>query len=435
MVRVQRGGHDGQEPVPHMISESQFSATLHSIYDAGLDFQRWPLVMEGLADILGASMTCLVKHDLSTSAGDMITVRTDPDTPRVYAEHYAKVNVLAQRAGARPAATCMTDRSVLTRDELFRSEFYTDFLRPRDVHSILSVFLMREGATRIAFGRPHRAGDWQQPQIDCLNRFAPHLHRAAEMNIRLGGVQLAHDLEAAVLDCVPQGVLIVDRKGLPLFANSRADRILAEADGLNLDGKGLSAAAADEHALLCHLVTAAGDEGDARNFPANVRISRPSMRTPLSLMIVPLRREGGWFLSNMSGAIILMSGDADDGAPIDHGDVAPSPLAGRMAGPKIFQFGAFRLDADNGVLFRGTEPVRLGKRAIALLGVLLEQAPALVSKSSLLDAAWGSRAVEESNLTVQIAALRKALGDEGEANWIETWPHRGYRFAGPFSRG
>jgi DNA-binding winged helix-turn-helix (wHTH) protein len=46
--------------------------------------------------------------------------------------------------------------------------------------------------------------------------------------------------------------------------------------------------------------------------------------------------------------------------------------------------------------------------------------------------AWPNQAVEESNLTVQIAALRRVLGQApGGDRWIETMPRRGYRFIGP----
>jgi len=55
-----------------------------------------------------------------------------------------------------------------------------------------------------------------------------------------------------------------------------------------------------------------------------------------------------------------------------------------------------------------------------------------LSKDELINAAWPGLAVEESNLTVQIAALRRVLGEEpGGDGWIETLPRRGYRFIGP----
>jgi len=97
-----------------------------------------------------------------------------------------------------------------------------------------------------------------------------------------------------------------------------------------------------------------------------------------------------------------------------------------------FQLGPFRLDAPNGVLLRGSEPVALGRRAVALLWALIEKPGALVSKDVLIEAAWPSQAVENSNLPVQIAALRRALGKApGGDRWIETMPRRGYRFVGP----
>ena len=69
---------------------------------------------------------------------------------------------------------------------------------------------------------------------------------------------------------------------------------------------------------------------------------------------------------------------------------------------------------------------------MALLCALVERPGAPVSKDALIEAAWPGLAVEDSNLTVQIATLRKVLGEEpGGDRWIETLPRRGYRFIGP----
>jgi TolB-like protein/Flp pilus assembly protein TadD len=95
------------------------------------------------------------------------------------------------------------------------------------------------------------------------------------------------------------------------------------------------------------------------------------------------------------------------------------------------RLGPFRLDAEADILFRGTEPVALGQRAVALLRVLVARAQEPVSKDALIEAAWPGLAVEESNLSVQIAALRRVLGEAGGEGWIETLPRRGYRYVGP----
>src|SRR5580698_9616744 len=98
----------------------------------------------------------------------------------------------------------------------------------------------------------------------------------------------------------------------------------------------------------------------------------------------------------------------------------------------IYVLGPFRLDTRDNLLFRGNEPLALGRRAIALLRALVERPGALVSKDALIEAAWPGQAVEESNLTVQIATLRKILGEvPGGDRWIETMPRRGYRFTAP----
>jgi TolB-like protein len=97
----------------------------------------------------------------------------------------------------------------------------------------------------------------------------------------------------------------------------------------------------------------------------------------------------------------------------------------------IYAFGLFRLDAGAKMLFRETEPTALGQRAVALLCALIAHAGMPVSKDALIEAAWPGLAVEDSNLTVQIAALRRVFEEAGGAGWIETLPRRGYRYVGP----
>src|SRR6185503_8443309 len=98
----------------------------------------------------------------------------------------------------------------------------------------------------------------------------------------------------------------------------------------------------------------------------------------------------------------------------------------------IYEFGPFRLDTDAEILFRGAEPIVLGRRAVALLRLLLERAGAPVSMAALIEAASPGLAIEDSNLTVQIAALRRVFDETGGgADWIETMSRRGYRYIGP----
>lgn len=96
---------------------------------------------------------------------------------------------------------------------------------------------------------------------------------------------------------------------------------------------------------------------------------------------------------------------------------------------ETFSFGPYELDGKRGVLRRKGLPVAIGHKASILLQALLQADGEAVSKSDLLDAAWPDLNVEESNLTVQIAALRKLLGTpQAGSDWIITVPRFGYRF-------
>jgi TolB-like protein len=99
---------------------------------------------------------------------------------------------------------------------------------------------------------------------------------------------------------------------------------------------------------------------------------------------------------------------------------------------KRFAFGPFVLDAGNSVLLERGLPVAIGSKPLALLRALVEANGQLVPKAALMEAAWPDTHVEESNLTVQIAALRRRLRVSPDAEeWIATFPRVGYRFAGP----
>jgi predicted ATPase/DNA-binding winged helix-turn-helix (wHTH) protein len=98
----------------------------------------------------------------------------------------------------------------------------------------------------------------------------------------------------------------------------------------------------------------------------------------------------------------------------------------------IYDIGPFRLDAEAGLLTKAGVPVPLGSRAVAVLATLVKRQGEYVQKAAILDAAWPGIVVEESNLAVQISAIRRALAQApGGGKWIETLARRGYRFVGP----
>src|SRR5271154_5136450 len=108
-------------------------------------------------------------------------------------------------------------------------------------------------------------------------------------------------------------------------------------------------------------------------------------------------------------------------------------MSGASLGPTSglieFRFGTFQLFPARELLLEGGRPVRIGSRALRILTLLVERSGELIGREELISLVWPDTFVENGNLKVHIAALRRILGD-GRANgrFIINAPGRAYRF-------
>lgn len=106
-----------------------------------------------------------------------------------------------------------------------------------------------------------------------------------------------------------------------------------------------------------------------------------------------------------------------------HNDLNPAP---------VLRFGPYAFHVRQRLILQGDRPLRMGGRALDILQVLVERAGQVVSKEQLIARVWPTSVVEEINLRVHIAALRRALGDGGNGQrYIANVPQRGYSFIAP----
>jgi predicted ATPase/DNA-binding winged helix-turn-helix (wHTH) protein len=104
----------------------------------------------------------------------------------------------------------------------------------------------------------------------------------------------------------------------------------------------------------------------------------------------------------------------------------------RASTTRQVSFGPFRLLPYQRLLMERDEPVHLGSRALDILTVLVERPGELVTRAELMRRAWPDTVVVPANLTVHVAALRRALRDGQEGRrYLLTVPGRGYRFVAP----
>jgi Tol biopolymer transport system component/DNA-binding winged helix-turn-helix (wHTH) protein len=94
-----------------------------------------------------------------------------------------------------------------------------------------------------------------------------------------------------------------------------------------------------------------------------------------------------------------------------------------------YRFGDFEFNTAEGVLRQKGEILPLAPKALQALALLVRNCGSVVSRKDMVESLWPDAFVEESNLTVTISMLRRALGDsETGTKFIETVPKRGYRF-------
>jgi TolB-like protein/DNA-binding winged helix-turn-helix (wHTH) protein/Flp pilus assembly protein TadD len=102
---------------------------------------------------------------------------------------------------------------------------------------------------------------------------------------------------------------------------------------------------------------------------------------------------------------------------------------------RIYEFDEFRLDTETRRLTRHGETLPLNSKTFDLLVFLVENNNRVVTKNEVLETVWEGQFVEEANLSVQISALRKALGEKKEApRLLVTVPGKGYKFVAGIRR-
>jgi TolB-like protein/DNA-binding winged helix-turn-helix (wHTH) protein/Tfp pilus assembly protein PilF len=100
-----------------------------------------------------------------------------------------------------------------------------------------------------------------------------------------------------------------------------------------------------------------------------------------------------------------------------------------QARKRFYEFGPFRLDLEERVLFRGGQETPLTPKLLDVLLVLIEERGRTLDKDELVRRVWPDTFIEEGNLARNVSRLRAALGDSPkDERYIRTITRRGYRF-------
>jgi DNA-binding CsgD family transcriptional regulator len=272
------------------MNDEAFSQTIGSIYDAAVSFDRWPGALDQLGKIFGCSGVSLIDRDPETMQGRAIGI--DSSSLQEYFSTWKDRNIYNIRTPVWQTGAIITDREILTKSELLRSDYYNGFLKPRDMCSLLRISLRIEDRSRqtISLMRPRAAEEYRESDVEVASILLPHLQRAALISRRLQEAGLVSGAAVELLDDNPTGVILMTQTGKIVFAN-RAVRAMAEfVDGFVLRQDRIEALREADDALLQSLITGATGQGDTagRGRGGPLRLPRKSRRRDYVVLVAPL---------------------------------------------------------------------------------------------------------------------------------------------------
>lgn len=260
------------------------------VYEAALEPDLWPSILERIADSVAATTTAFSMHDPITRFGTVLGhVRADPCLSRMYDDYYHQINPHAQRLMASlRVGELAIGQAAISDEALAATEYYNDFLKRQDLFHIAGGVIARDGSLAYAFTtlRPRRKGAFHVHELTPLQAILPHIARAARISKELN--TSANILQSFVN--LPIGLILLDGQCCALQLNASAQQILDQDDGLSLNAQGQLRLNKRNNMFEVNLSGAIGTSmGKGLHPGGNVLIERRSGKPPYRLSIMPLR--------------------------------------------------------------------------------------------------------------------------------------------------
>jgi DNA-binding CsgD family transcriptional regulator/PAS domain-containing protein len=277
-----------------MVTETDYSGFLDLLYGAPVELADWQPVIARFASMIGGDKAWMPDLDIVTGGGRGIIARIDPRAQETYIQHYASLNPFVRKYAAGPwPLTVMTDEDSFPKDQLVRTEYFNDFLRPQDIHSMVIVRLARRDGllSTLNVTKPKPRGQFTGAELAIARRLHPHVIRAFNLSRKFADIRAHSEGLIEALDRSLHGVLLLDDAGRINHANIVAQRLLRQGDGLRVEGGRLGAWRSDFDRRLVALIGQAARGDGASRVGGSMVLPTPSRALPLSLTIAPLRAD------------------------------------------------------------------------------------------------------------------------------------------------
>ncbi|MGH6735309.1 MAG: helix-turn-helix transcriptional regulator [Methyloceanibacter sp.] len=247
------------------MQKGELSALIGDIYDAALDPELWPGVLETCARFIGGSAAALFSKDAASKTGNAVYYcGIDPYYEQLYFERIVKLDPLTIGHYFAEIGEPVAVADILPYDEFLATRAYQEWGRPQGIVDTLNVALDKTATSAAFFAifRHERDGLVDDEARHRMRLIAPHVRRA----VLIGKVIEAKTEEAATLtdalDGINASMFLVDARGRIVHANAAGHAMLAEGAVLHAAGPKLAASDGEVDAALHEAFMAAG-EGDA----------------------------------------------------------------------------------------------------------------------------------------------------------------------------
>lgn len=289
---------------------------LDLIYGAVADPQRWSNVLIGVSDHIGADGGMLIHcpPPASTKPATQTLARLCEEPAAIFRKHYVW-NPWTFAIARVPIGRAASANSLIEPGSIKRTAFYADVLAPWDHADTLNIThksLAEDGGIGgFGFCLSSRGAERAVERARELDLIAPHLCRALEASMHFGSLADGTRHLSVVLELLPNAALLLDAQGRITQANSAAERLLHQSDGVAFDHNGnlqvVATLAGERRALAQALREAfAVAAGVGTTLVEPVRVRRPSGAAPLLVVPVPLPRPSFAFWELVAPARVLV---------------------------------------------------------------------------------------------------------------------------------
>jgi DNA-binding CsgD family transcriptional regulator len=264
------------------------------IYDTMVDPSACPTMLNGLADLLGATGGAQVgAYNSTTYSATMLAPRVDPKELPSFSQYWANT---WRRCDQHPIGAVIVPEMRISHPDRCRADIFNGSSKPQRPERMMGATLLTEGSvsTVVSVSRPYSEGEFDAAQTQLFAALIPHLQRAVQLRIRLATLDGPPTNSAEMLNRLPHAVLLVDAGARVIFANQAAARMLGAGNGLSLDRDGLQAETTEDTRRLRRTIADCAEPArELGGAGGRFQLSRRD-RGPLTMLVIPHRTQVTW---------------------------------------------------------------------------------------------------------------------------------------------